>query len=247
MRRIITVITDLYPEDHPILALFPMRIDGLDILIKIVKTEPPLPGVTGAGKLLDGRRRREACRTAGVTFPTVEYTGDRPESYIIATHAQQSCLNVSQRAMVGTKLATLPKGRPGENPPNGGFSLTQEQAAQAVGASVRNIQRAKRITDINPMLADRVWRGETTLSAAEKELAGKITATTEEDEEEPTYLDGLLYNWQHATEDDKHAFVYERKDELQDAIKRLVAKNEADTLRFQDYAKAALTRLKKAG
>jgi hypothetical protein len=216
-----------YPPDCQLLALlFPMRTDGLDELAKIVKDAPPPPAMKRNGELLDGRRRREACRMAGVPLPTVEYTGTDPEAFVIATHAQQCCLYPSQRAMAGAKYANLSQGRPGGNPPTGGFNLTQAQAAAVLGTSVRAIQRAKAVIAKDPELAEEVWRGETTLAAAEKKLNEPAPENTpgdnagDQDPEQRTEskaLKQLRRGWKQATEEEQAAFRAETSAEPEPA------------------------------
>lgn len=115
------------------------------------------------GAILDGRNRYMAAREAGVEYPRVEYTGSDPLGFVISQNLKRRHLTESQRAMVASKLAKLPIGRPPENTAKAVISAipTQEQASALLNVSTDSIQRARRVEqDGAPELVEAVERGE---------------------------------------------------------------------------------------
>jgi predicted DNA-binding protein (UPF0251 family) len=64
--------------------------------------------------------------------------------FVDSLNLKRRHLDESQRAMVAKELASLGRGRPGENPPIGGIS--QEEAAQLLNVGVRSVQRAAKVS-----------------------------------------------------------------------------------------------------
>jgi len=116
--------------------------------------------------ILDGRNRYMAARDLGIEYPRVEYEGSKPLDFVIAKNLARRHLSESQRAMVGTRIARLPKGRP-ENTAIAANVPTQAEAAALLNVSVDSIQRARKVErDGVPELVQAVERDEITVSAA---------------------------------------------------------------------------------
>lgn len=191
---------------HPALELFP-EIDGNELteLAVSIRTAGLLqPGMLlPDGTLIDGRARKKACERAGVPMRWNVCIDTGPVGAVMRLNLQQRQLSAGQKAMLGvdllpmlkieakerqgkrTDLATsAPTGaQVGESHPN----RATDQAARLVGASNRNVQRAKRISEADPRLADQVRLGILTTGAAERILYELVKPDAE-----PTSPDQVL-------------------------------------------------------
>src|SRR5262245_12525413 len=87
-------------------AILPMLPDDeFDELAADIKaTGLHLRIVLQGGQLIDGRKRREACRRAGIEPRVVDLSVADPIAYIISTHVVRRHLSKGQRAMAIAKL-----------------------------------------------------------------------------------------------------------------------------------------------
>ena len=106
-------------ESHEYATLFPMLDEsGLEELCADIEANGQTDPIwLYEGKILDGRNRAKACVKLGRKPEIKEYTGDDPLGFVLSKNAHRRHLSESQRAMVASKLATLPAHRPSENKP----------------------------------------------------------------------------------------------------------------------------------
>ena len=153
---------------HEYANLFPMLPMGeaLDALREDIRANGVLePIVFLDGKVLDGRHRYTLARELGIEYPRVEYTSDDPLGFVIAKNLHRRQLSESQRAMVASKLAKIPRG--GNQFDGSAHVPTQSQAALAVNVSERSVRAARVVQEQGiPDLAKRVEAGEIAVSAA---------------------------------------------------------------------------------
>lgn len=154
---------------HPYADIFPW-IDGpaFKELVEDVRQNGVLePIVFLDGAILDGRNRYMAAREAGVEYPRVEYTGDDPLGFVISHNLTRRHLDAGQRAMVASRIAKLPRGRPSGNTEISAIVPTQEQAARLMNVSTDSIQFARKVEENGaPELIAAVDAGEASISAA---------------------------------------------------------------------------------
>jgi hypothetical protein len=134
---------------HPYADIFPW-IDGpaFKELVEDVRQNGVLePIVFLDGAILDGRNRYMAAREAGVEYPRVEYTGDDPLGFVISHNLTRRHLDAGQRAMVASRIAKLPRGRPSGNTEISAIVPTQEQAARLMNVSTDSIQFARKVEE----------------------------------------------------------------------------------------------------
>jgi ParB-like chromosome segregation protein Spo0J len=162
--------------EHPAAAAFPLVSDAelaeLAADIKANGLREPLCVWDAGGKwvLLDGRNRLRACLAAGVApHHRVVDTKD-PIGFVVSANLRRRHLSPSQLAVLADELAQLRHGtnqHKKQDAPIGASSLTQDQAADLVGASRRNTQRAREVREKGaPELLEAVKRGEVSLNAA---------------------------------------------------------------------------------
>lgn len=171
-------------EFHPLANLFPL-IEGHafdDLVADIRANGIREPIVLHEGKILDGRNRYRAGVAAGVLDargkatswdhhrPTIRqfaisgFDGD-PLAFVLSLNLHRRHLTTSQRAMIGAEIAGMKRGRPGENPPYGGLSVTD--AAARLNIAERSIERARVVRDQGvPELSGAVKAGTLTVAAA---------------------------------------------------------------------------------
>jgi hypothetical protein len=147
------------------------------------------------GKVLDGRHRQRACEETGVWPVYDQYEGDRPAAFVLSLNAKRRNLTSGQLAMLATDFlpdleaeaherrvrAGQEHGRGMDSSAPDGAGLSERvrtgrastEAAELVGASPRNVQRAKRIAEGDPELAERVRAGEVSIHAADDIVAGR--------------------------------------------------------------------------
>jgi N6-adenosine-specific RNA methylase IME4 len=155
---------------------------------------------TGDNLVLDGRNRLEACRRAGVEPYVLVWDGDgdpfaSPTAFVLSANLHRRHLNESQRALVGAdaeplfaaeakarQKAQLKKGTtvppPAPLAPRGANGKTEpeakgkaaEAAANAVGASTRQVERAKSVVKKRPEVRELIREGKKTLGQVEKQI-----------------------------------------------------------------------------
>lgn len=138
-------------EPHPLADFMPlMDEDSIKSLIEDIKVHGLRePIVLYEGKVLDGRNRLTACRSAGIEPRTTVYTGDFPGDYVVSLNLERRHLTTSQKAMIGARIATLSR----EDGFNQWFkgaqkcapTKTGEAAAALLGVSRRAVVHAKQV------------------------------------------------------------------------------------------------------
>lgn len=96
---------------HPLADAFPL-LEGseFDELVASVREHGLFDPITLLdGSVLDGRNRYRACLAADVPPRFEEFSGDNPVVFVVAKNISRRHLNVSQRAMIAAKLATIPQ------------------------------------------------------------------------------------------------------------------------------------------
>ena len=154
---------------HELANIFPKLGDEelKELCADIEKNGLAEPITVYEGKILDGRNRWTACTRLGIEPKTIEYTGNDPLAFVLSKNLHRRHLNESQRAMIAAKIANLPKGRPGKNPPIGGF--TQSEAAKMLNTSERSVGRASKVQKSSvPEVAKAVETGKVPVSVAAK-------------------------------------------------------------------------------
>ena len=141
------------------------------------------------GKVLDGRNRYRICEMLGIEPETIVYPGDDPLGLILSQNLHRRHLDESQRAMVATKLATLPKGRPAKSAnlpiclqntekqevPAQNAAISQPEAAKLLNVSERQVRSAAQLRrEAPPEIVEQVERGEKTVHAALKEIGQPV-------------------------------------------------------------------------
>lgn len=167
-------------EFHPLAGVFPL-IEGteFDAIVEDVRAH----GLTDAivvfeGKILDGRNRWLACRAAKTEPNFVDFAGPDAASFVVSRNLKRRHLSESQRAMVAAKLATLSEGRPGKTAPIG--AVSQDEAAEMLNVSRRNVQRATRIqNNATQQLIQAVEKGKVTVNAADLAVSRPVSEQNE--------------------------------------------------------------------
>lgn len=114
-------------------------------------------------QILDGRNRYAIARELGILYPRCEYTGDDPAAFVLSKNLHRRHLSDSQRAMVASKLAKLPAGKPN----TASAVITQEDAARSLNVSVDSVQRARVVQEQGiPEVIAKVETGEVSVKAA---------------------------------------------------------------------------------
>lgn len=153
---------------HPLADLFPMMsADEHAALVEDVKERGvQRPIVLLDNQVLDGRNRYMAARDAEVGYRVVEFTGDDPLAFVISENMRRRHLTDAQRAMVGARIAKLPKGVRSDTAMAVSVP-TQAETAESLKVSVDGIQRAKQVVERGtPALVAAVETGQVSVSAA---------------------------------------------------------------------------------
>lgn len=154
---------------HPLCELFPpMDEEDFARLVEDIRQngliEPII--VYEGDTILDGRNRFAACQEAGVKPVFAEFVGQDPVAFVFSKNLSRRHLNESQRAMLGTRLATLRPGRPDRSE---ALSVSQQVAGDTVRVSTRTIRKAKRVLDSGDAnLINSVESGKVSVSLAAK-------------------------------------------------------------------------------
>lgn len=163
-------------EPHPIADIFPLMLGEEFVALKQDIRAHGLrePIWMLDGMILDGRNRFRACQEVGVAIDTREYQGNDPAAFVISLNLKRRHLDESQRAMIGARLANMPKHGDGRNQhtKEGAANLpnpliTQSAAAGMLNVSERLIRSAKKIErTAEPELIAAVDHGEISVSTA---------------------------------------------------------------------------------
>ena len=167
-------------ELHELAGLFPaMRDEEFDALKASIKQDGfdlAEPITLWQGKVIDGRHRLKACRELGVEPAVYALADDAdPEAYVLRKNGgARRHLRAGQRAMIAARLSAGSK-RGGDRKsanhsakmPN---DLTQGQAAEVMGVSVRLVAQAAAVLKVFEGAADdvigAVERGDMSLNEA---------------------------------------------------------------------------------
>jgi ParB-like chromosome segregation protein Spo0J len=131
---------------HPYAEIFPLFEDAeFDALVDDIKAHGLREKIwTHEGKILDGRNRFLACKTAKVEPQFREYRGDDALAFVVSLNVQRRHLTTSQRAMAAAEIANLSKG---ERKSNAHKCASQDEAAEALKVSRRSVQNAKKVVE----------------------------------------------------------------------------------------------------
>lgn len=188
---------------HPFAEIFPLLDDAeFDALVADIKQHGLREHIwLYEGKILDGRNRFLACKTAKVEPQFREYKGDDALAFVVSLNVQRRHLTTSQRAMAAAEIAKLSQG---ERKSNAHKCASQNEAAQSLKVSRRSVQNAKQVIDHgSKALKEAVKSGDVpvTRAAAVVDLpkpeqlkaakAKPAPAETEEDSEAPERPDDI--------------------------------------------------------
>jgi N6-adenosine-specific RNA methylase IME4 len=154
---------------HPIANLFPLLVgEAFEALTDDIRAHGlRQPIVEYEGLILDGRNRYGACLRADREPRFVTFAGDDPVAFVLSANLQRRHLDESQRAMVATALASLPRGAHAQI-----CAASQAGAAEKLNVSRRAVQHAKVVrTKGIAALVQRVEQGEIAVSVA-AQIAG---------------------------------------------------------------------------
>ncbi|HVA89210.1 MAG TPA: hypothetical protein VNL71_05160, partial [Chloroflexota bacterium] len=189
---------------HPLAELIPpMSGEEFTELREDIKANGLAKAITlYEGKILDGRHRAKVCDELGIKPSTTAYEGDSPVALVWSLNAVGRSFSPSQKAMVaadflapleeearkrkGAAGASAAPGRPATKTAPDGAVLSDEvppadserastEAAQLTGASTRSVQRAKRVKEADPELAEKVKAGEIAVTTAERIIAQRTS------------------------------------------------------------------------
>jgi len=180
---------------HPIACIFPMLGDDqlADLADDIKQHGQREPVVMFEGQVLDGRNRWLACKMQGIEPQTREFVGSRSDAldFVWSTNVHRRHLNSGQASVALIKREKLdvefadavqamreaaPKGgRPSLTKPSPKMDevnqrRTDHKLAEAAGTSRTYVAKARKIVEQAPELAEKVERGEMTLSQASTEM-----------------------------------------------------------------------------
>lgn len=166
-------------EYHPLANIFPL-IEGsaFDDLVEDVRVNGVREPIwMYQHQILDGRNRYRAAKEVGIRCEIRRYEGDDPIGFVVSLNLHRRHLTESQRAMVASKLANMPRGategnqraskeeNKSANLPN--RLVSQADAAKMLNVSARTVTSASKVRDeAAPELIEAVERGEASVSAA---------------------------------------------------------------------------------
>jgi flagellar hook-basal body complex protein FliE len=160
---------------HPVAEMFPLIVgpDRNEVRDSIRKRGVELAiSVNPEGLLLDGRNRLLLADELGVECPQVVVDVEDEVDWIIARNLHRRHLNVSQRAMIAERLATMKDG--GDRRSNQFANLqteTLEDVAKKMQVSPRVVSTARKVRkEAAPEVVAQVERGEMSLNAAHETL-----------------------------------------------------------------------------
>jgi N6-adenosine-specific RNA methylase IME4 len=140
--------------------------------------------VTFEGKILDGRNRFRACKSAHVEPLFREYRGKDPLGEVISLNLRRRHLDESQRAMVAARVANLGEGRPKKT---GSIDpVSQGDASGLLNVSTPSVKRARVVLEKGaPELIAAVDQGKLAVSAASVIAANASQAAQRKAAENP--------------------------------------------------------------
>lgn len=178
-------------EFHPIANTFPMfSKEKRDELAEDIKLHGLLDPVwLYEGKILDGRNRYEACKSAGVKVTTRKYEGDTPVAFVVSHNSKRRDLTKGQRAAVALNLKPFfedeAKGRqkehgntaPGKPKDTSGINSgsdtgdSRDFAGEQMGVNGKYVSDVETIRESAPQKFEAIQSGDKTITEAKRELA----------------------------------------------------------------------------
>lgn len=164
---------------HPAALIFPMMSEvELDDLAKDVGVHgliEPLKLHPETGALLDGRNRLEACLRANVEprFEIADLNGGGEIEYVASMNVKRRHLTVGPTAIMAAKawdIYAVKQGRPAGKSARSEPLSTRDLLAAVFGVGANAIQQARALVQRDPVAAEAVANGMTTLSEAFESL-----------------------------------------------------------------------------
>ncbi len=155
---------------HEYSKLFPL-IEGKEF--QLLKNDIEINGLNEPvcldkeGKIIDGRNRYRACIELGVEPKYITYTGNNILELIISKNLMRRHLNESQRAVVASKLANMPKHLHKNDTQ---ICVSQPEAAKMLNVSPRLLQNVKEIERMSPELIQQIESGEKNVTQVFREV-----------------------------------------------------------------------------
>lgn len=198
-------------NNHPIADVWPVmdEVKLAELAEDIKKNGQLVPVWLYEGKILDGRNRWAACKIAGVTPKTQEYTGDEPTAFAVALNDRRRHMNKGSLAAVAAELepyfAADAKRRQRDSGGDKKSAIARsvqekipepidatakptpqarEEAAKSVGVNDRYVSDAKKVKTEAPEVFERLKAGKITLQDAKREVKKRPTDDWREDERE---------------------------------------------------------------
>lgn len=168
-------------EFHEIANILPMEKGSIASLAEdIAKNGQQIPIELYEGKILDGRRRWQACKIAGVAPKTVEVNPSDPVGYVKSLNVHRRHLTPSQLSMVAARFRDYydrqarARQSPGtnqyssvENLPPTTTSKARDAAGKEFGVSGKSVDHATKVLEKGvPELIEAVEEGRIAVSTA---------------------------------------------------------------------------------
>jgi hypothetical protein len=199
-------------ESHPAANVFPLlegaefdalcediRAHGLRDPIVRVWVEHDAAIGTRKPLILDGRNRLRACQRVGKQPEFKDYDGDDPVAFVLSANLHRRHLNESQRALIASRIATLPNGLRADRVPTPrgvGSVPTQAAAAKMLNVGQRTVQRARAVLEsATPEVIHEIEIGKLTVNEAAKMAAEglhSVPAKTAPEAERPAPSKGYV-------------------------------------------------------
>jgi hypothetical protein len=150
-------------EAHPLSTILPpMTAGAFDALRADIAANGQRSAlVLLDGKILDGRHRARALVNLGRGARVVDFTGEGAREFVLSSNVQRRNLSSAQSAMIAARMVGT---RHGAHAVEG--ELTQVEAANALNVSIRYVRDAQWLIANAPDLADEVFNGDLSLTAA---------------------------------------------------------------------------------
>jgi len=165
---------------HPLANIFPrMTNEEFEALVQDIKLNGlRQPIVLFEKKILDGRHRCEACRSAGRELTDKNFTdlpvGTDPLKFVISQNVHRRHLNESQRAIIAAGVAKLKHGANQHRKEDGLNDLSTKEAATMLKVSEKSVKRARNVLDqAAPELVNKVRTGELRVGKLTKDILKK--------------------------------------------------------------------------
>ena len=170
-------------ESHNLANLFPMMQEHEFVRLKQdIKENGILEDIElYENKILDGRNRHKACLDLGVTPRFKEFEGNHQDAlnYVISKNLHRRQLNESQRGLVASRFANLPRGGYEYAKSELPIGTSLEKASKMFNVSVRTIARIREIEKKRPLEIERISRGEVSVGRIYGELKREEAETPE--------------------------------------------------------------------